>query len=309
MNLMIKGTILPDGKKVYIGNKSKRKCRFCGRTDAETTFRKIAHAFPECMGNHTLISHQECDACNEFFGSKLEDSFAKRFQTEHLFCRIKGKERIPAYKFPDKSMKFEQIQATINGVKEPALLCNKYDGTGTDFFDGLSSNASRTIQFPLHPYIPIAVYKCFVKMALSIIPEAEMDKFSDTILWLMEESHSSFYSNGRKLWLAIQYFNPQPNPRITYALFQNNDDKCLNPYLIFIVDWANISCIAEVPTNKNSNRLDIRDYAKQNKLLENLRFENLSTTTVVGKSNEMTEELTNGNTQSNELERPEIPQD
>jgi hypothetical protein len=48
-------------------------------------------------------------------------------------------------------------------------------------------------------YIPIAVFKCFVKMAISVMPEAEVNNFVRTINWIMEKRHANFYSNEKKL--------------------------------------------------------------------------------------------------------------
>lgn len=61
--------------KKYIGNKHERMCRFCGKTKGETTFKKVAHAIPELIGNKVLISFEECDECNKIF-SKLENELA-----------------------------------------------------------------------------------------------------------------------------------------------------------------------------------------------------------------------------------------
>lgn len=38
-------------------------------------------------------------------------------------------------------------------------------------------------------YIPIAVYKCFTKMAISIISDEELEKIDWTIEWVSEKKH------------------------------------------------------------------------------------------------------------------------
>ena len=50
-----------------IGTPINKKCRFCVKDESETTFSKIAHVFPECIGNIVLASNYECDDCNQFF--------------------------------------------------------------------------------------------------------------------------------------------------------------------------------------------------------------------------------------------------
>lgn len=43
-------------------------CRFCGRTAPDVSFKKVAHAVSELVGNKALYLKSECDACNELFG-------------------------------------------------------------------------------------------------------------------------------------------------------------------------------------------------------------------------------------------------
>jgi hypothetical protein len=50
-------------------DKSKRICRFCNNTRANVTFKNIAHAISESLGNKKIILNEECDECNAEFGS------------------------------------------------------------------------------------------------------------------------------------------------------------------------------------------------------------------------------------------------
>jgi len=54
---------------------TKGQCRYCRTTDS-SQFRKLAHTFPESLGNKWIISLDECDDCNEKF-SIYEDSLTK----------------------------------------------------------------------------------------------------------------------------------------------------------------------------------------------------------------------------------------
>ena len=51
--------------------KSERKGIFCDNENAK--FTKVAHAVSETIGNKSLISHFECDECNQNFGTMSED--------------------------------------------------------------------------------------------------------------------------------------------------------------------------------------------------------------------------------------------
>lgn len=69
--------------------KAQRKCIFCGSNTAK--FKKIAHAVSETVGNKSLVSHFECDECNEEFGKKLEDNLGKYMLPYKIVTQIFGK--------------------------------------------------------------------------------------------------------------------------------------------------------------------------------------------------------------------------
>lgn len=115
--------------KRFIGEKDRRKCRFCGKEKGETAFRKIAHAIPKLVGNKVLISFEECDECNDIF-SKLENELANYLSFERSTVGIRGKKGIPTYKNnnglriehdKDKSNRFI-IQDIIEKIKRK-LIC------------------------------------------------------------------------------------------------------------------------------------------------------------------------------------------
>jgi HNH endonuclease len=57
------------------GDTRNRRCRFCGLRPPEATFRTQAHAIPASLGNRTLFTAHECDACNQAFGRGIENEF------------------------------------------------------------------------------------------------------------------------------------------------------------------------------------------------------------------------------------------
>ncbi len=63
---------LNEEEKIYLGDKDNRVCRFCKKDSTQTTFRTVAHAIPEFVGNKKLIAHYECDVCNAKFSRLLE---------------------------------------------------------------------------------------------------------------------------------------------------------------------------------------------------------------------------------------------
>jgi len=87
---------LGNGEYIYIGNEDK-VCRFCNKAEPEVTFKTIAHAVPEFLGNKQLILKNECDQCNTFLSNNLENSLDKYTKPFRLVAQIKGKKKVPAY--------------------------------------------------------------------------------------------------------------------------------------------------------------------------------------------------------------------
>lgn len=69
--------------------RSERKCIFCGNENAE--FTKVAHAVSETIGNKSLISHFECDECNQNFGKMFEDDLGKYMFPYKIITKTFGK--------------------------------------------------------------------------------------------------------------------------------------------------------------------------------------------------------------------------
>jgi len=84
------------GDKVVLGDPTQpRRCRFCGESPPGATFHKQAHAIPEALGNKSIESLYECDACNQAFGSGIENDLGNWTQPMRAFARIRGKRGVP----------------------------------------------------------------------------------------------------------------------------------------------------------------------------------------------------------------------
>ena len=89
---------LRPGKRLVLAGPDPRVCRFCGRDSANTRFRHDAHAIPHLLGNRTLFTREECDQCNLFFGSTIENDLGNWTKPTRTFSRIKGKNGVPTLK-------------------------------------------------------------------------------------------------------------------------------------------------------------------------------------------------------------------
>ena len=60
----------------------------------DVEFQALAHAAPDFLGNASIISMNECDDCNDYFGRDCEDHLSKATFSElllisepHSVCR------------------------------------------------------------------------------------------------------------------------------------------------------------------------------------------------------------------------------
>ena len=85
------------GPKKFIKDGESRFCRFCQNGESKTSFKTVAHAIPECLGNHQLILVDECDICNKYFSENIEDHLDKFTKPLRVAGQIRGKNGIPSY--------------------------------------------------------------------------------------------------------------------------------------------------------------------------------------------------------------------
>ena len=140
-------------KRVYIGPspKENRRCRYCHRTqDDGATFKKIGHTISEGLGNKAIITNDECDECNEYFGQNIEPHFIRFIDPLRVLFGVQGKEH--------------KITKIKGDNFEMELLPDNTD------------------------IIPQNLYKCLVKYAYGIIPEDFLDRFESTSNWLLGKS-------------------------------------------------------------------------------------------------------------------------
>ena len=168
---------LDNKKDVFLGSFAKpRRCRFCGKTEPDTTFKKVAHAIPHFIGNRTLKSLYECDSCNEKVFSPMESHFSHFMGLYHVLSHVSKGGKVPTYKInaQDKAKIVVGDEWTDIYCFEDENLSYAIDKDNRNFI--IKGKRS---------YIPIDVFKLFVKMALSIMPNGEMSNLQMTLAWLM----------------------------------------------------------------------------------------------------------------------------
>lgn len=218
--------LLNSGRKLYIGNITNRECRFCGEKNP-SKFRLEAHAFPELIGNGELISNSECDICNERFSRTIEDHLGKYTLLVRAITQIKGKKGIPSFKSQSKQSRIDSKNKRIEIIYHP-----------DDNFIELDLNNNRVkIQGFRQPYIPRSVFKCLVKMAISILPDNEISHFTDTLNWLRIENPQDDPVTAEGPFNTICSFTPGPKPFpwIMATLLKRKKDTADLPYMVFFI--------------------------------------------------------------------------
>jgi hypothetical protein len=165
------------------------RCRFCGKAKPEASFASKAHAIPHFISNNVLFTDVECDSCNGKFGRLLETQYAAFMHLEHTVSGIRGKNGYPKYKTSDATIETTGSFVDWSNIPNENLHYDHLTGTAT-------------IKQKRPTFIPIAVYKCLVKIAISLLPEAEIEDFVDTIRWLNEVDHQSSEFHFKSLWMV-----------------------------------------------------------------------------------------------------------
>ena len=175
---------LKDEDEIMLGDPAaKRTCRFCGRTEPEVTFKKVAHAIPHFIGNRTLKSLYECDECNGKVFSPMESQFSQFMSFYHTFCHVSKGDKVPTFRNNSK----EKSKIVVDGgtIKIDCV-------EGEDLVPEIDKK-SHTLKIKAkRSYVPQNVYKIFIKMALSIMPESEMIHFNTTLEWLMGKKEFAY---------------------------------------------------------------------------------------------------------------------
>jgi hypothetical protein len=212
------------------------KCRFCGKSKPETTFRNRAHALPEFIGNSSLLSHYECDNCNSRFGRELESQFANFMQLNHTMFAVKGKSGFPKFKLTNGT-----------SIKSDGKLID-WDGIPNDklSYDNYTSTLVATQKVP--SFVPVAVYKALLKMALTIMPHDELKTFSETMNWLNAPIHNNGFEI-QPLWVLYGSLNSNDRfPHIGASLLKrkNLKDFEIAP-MLFRLNYANFQFDLPLP--------------------------------------------------------------
>lgn len=218
------------------------KCRYCGKTKPEVGFKSKAHAIPHFIGNNVLFTDRECDDCNGKFGRMLENQFAGFMHLEHTVSGVRGKKGYPKFKSSDAIIETTGSFVDWKDIPDENLDYDQTTGT-------------LKIKQRMPTFIPIAVFKCLVRIAVTLMPEEDILDFKDTITWLNDENHQSGDFNLKHLWLVhgksstIDRFAD-----LSAILVKKNADGPANmPYMMLRLTYSNFLFQVPIPLCKKDD--------------------------------------------------------
>lgn len=177
-------------------------CRYCNKTDKETSFAQNTHLLPELLGKNDVLTVDECDNCNKLF-SDYESHLANFIRPYITLLGVKGKNKIPSFQ-----------SRTMNGNEETRTTFKHKEGNIKELhlqaLDDYTINPkTKTVDivFRKPPFVPLKVYKSLLKIGLSLLP-VKYEKFNKSSFeWLVEKQEGlTFISQGYISSLKRKYF-------------------------------------------------------------------------------------------------------
>ncbi|WP_437338458.1 DUF2934 domain-containing protein [Sorangium sp. So ce394] len=156
-----------------------RRCRFCGRTERQTSFAKEAHVVPEFLGNRDLITREECDECNKDACDE-EGHLATFLAVDRAFAMIRSARRrnidlgwgeaLPKSLARRRTPNTSAGQLTINIDTETVNV--SLARTGLHF------------EANLQPYKPAMVARALARILVRAVPSEHLSKLKNLVALL-----------------------------------------------------------------------------------------------------------------------------
>lgn len=232
-------------------DKTKRVCRFCKRSEPEVSFKNIAHAIAESLGNKTLILNEECDSCNWNFGSDtgIEKSLITFLKPFITIFGLSGKRGVPKLRGEDFGIEFLDSKKKDNAKTEKLETPEEHgtDSTkGEDaFFDGKFNGTFKA------NLIWQNLYRTLCKYVLSIMDTSELAAYEKTIAWINREFDAPALPKIAILQ-DFAFFSKQPS--IMYYVRKDSDSQL--PYTVAEFHQTMFTFIFIIPFAK----LDTQDF-------------------------------------------------
>ena len=222
--------LTPDMQPMTLGDRENPTCRFCGQEEPAVSFSHKAHTISALLGNKRLFSRYECNECNKYFGSSIENDLGHWSIVNRILSGTRGRKK----------------GLTLNsGGHEPSWKITR-DASGlrykeyNDYSAVKIDEGNKAVSIPLTggSYTPIAVFKAFVRIGLTLLPDKEIHNFTETLHWIRNPDYSNDFV---KKCSIISTFVPglMPSHGIVVRLLRRNPQSIGLPYIFLILGYGN----------------------------------------------------------------------
>ena len=222
--------LTPDMQPMTLGDRENPTCRFCGQEEPAVSFSHQAHAIPASLGNKCLFSIYECNECNQYFGSNIENDLGNWSIVNRTLSGIRGRRKVPTLKSGGHEPSWKITRAASG------LRYKEYNDCSVVKID--EGNKAVSFQLTGGSYTPIAVFKAFTRIGLTLLPDKEIDNFTETLHWIRNPDYSNDFV---KKCSIIYTFVPGPMPShvIVARLLRRNPQSIDLPYIFLILGYGN----------------------------------------------------------------------
>ncbi len=236
----------PDMTPIFLGDRCNRVCRFCSQIEPDVSFSHKAHAIPESLGNKCLYSAYECDDCNQHFGKTIDNVLGNWSIVNRTLSGIRGKRKIPTLKGGGSNLSWRITRS------ESGLSYKEYGSCSTASID----EELKEVKLELRggSYTPIAVFKAFAKIGLTLLPDEEVKNFSETLSWVRNPDHSTgFVKNCSIVYTFVP--GPMPSNVIVPRLLRRKPQSNNLPYIFLILGFGNCLIQIWLPCRKKDQHI------------------------------------------------------
>jgi len=180
----------------------KLTCIFCLKSVDDTSFSQKAHVIPEFLGNKYLLHYEECDECNSYFSSSIEDALDKFTTIYRVFNRTKNKK--------NKLINYRSINQKSFGKFNLDDTRFEFLGYESDFLIDFEKK-TMVMQFDIPKHRPSNIYKAFMKIVYGLLPKNELQNFSLLRSWINDRDQTLTYISPLTVYKSnLPFFNHKP---------------------------------------------------------------------------------------------------
>jgi hypothetical protein len=217
----------------FLGDR--QHCRFCGTTDRRAFgSKRNAHTFPEALGNRSVFSLDECKACNELF-SLYEDALCKAVGPYLTIGGIEGKRGV---RQTGRSAGANYVRHSVVDGRRHIEVVSQGDASELARINPATGELHLRMPIKGDMFVPLSAYKALMRIALSIMPEAELENFAGSMQCL-QTLDGLPPSPSLQVGFSFSHVGNAP-PALAGSLLRRISPTNFIPYMIAIFTAGNV---------------------------------------------------------------------